>query len=279
MLSEIDLADAFATEVAVIKPSGAIEYTNKKWNETAGHGGLDSAKPWNYLDECQAAVARGCDEASEVADGLRKVLDGTSDLFVTTYSCPFDGRYHWYQVLISPIYRGDARHAMAMHVDVSALQRDPLTKLPNRAFFDAQLDFAVSSAEERRKPVGLLLIDMNNLKLINDRFGHAIGDCAIRSVAKCLTNVFEQHGMVARVGGDEFAVVLADSVDDVSTRRLQHEFAGCLVEQSCAEDDRTPSMSASFGFARWPEDGLSPGTLYKTADQRMYANKHKRRIA
>ncbi len=120
---------------------------------------------------------------------------------------------------------------------------------------------------------------MNNLKLINDRFGHAIGDCAIRSVAKCLTNVFEQHGMVARVGGDEFAVVLANSVDDVSTRRLQHEFAGCLVEQSCAEDDRTPSMSASFGFARWPEDGLSPGTLYKTADQRMYANKHKRRIA
>jgi diguanylate cyclase (GGDEF)-like protein len=279
MLSKIDLTDAFATEVAVIRPSGEIEYTNKKWNETAEHGSLDITAPWNYLDECQAAVARGCDEASEVADGLRQVLDGTSDLFVTTYACPFGGRYHWYQVLISPIYRGDARHAMAMHVDVSALQRDPLTKLPNRALFDSQLDYAVSSAEERRSQVGLLLIDMNNLKLINDQFGHAVGDCAIKAIAKCLTNVFDRHGMVARVGGDEFAIVLTDSADDVSTRRLQHEFEECLVQQSCAEHDRAPSISASFGFARWPEDGATPGALYKTADQRMYANKHKRRIA
>ena len=279
MLSKIDLTDAFATEVAVIRPSGTIEYTNKKWNETAEHGGLDLTARWNYLDECQAAADRGCAEASEVADGLRKVLDGTTDLFVTTYSCPFSGRYHWYQVLISPIYRGEARQAMAMHVDVSALQRDPLTRLPNRALFDAQLDFAVSSADERHSPVSLLLIDMNNLKLINDRFGHAVGDCAIRAIAKCLTEVFDKEGMVARVGGDEFGVVLANSADDVSVRRLQNEFEGCLVQQSCAENDRTPSISASFGFARWPEDGLSPGALYKMADQRMYANKHKRRIA
>jgi diguanylate cyclase (GGDEF)-like protein len=231
------------------------------------------------LDECQAATKRGCAEASEVADGLRKVLDGTTDLFITTYACPYDGRYHWYQVLISPIYRGDARHAMTMHVDVSALQRDPLTKLPNRALFDAQLDFAVTSAGERHGWVGLLLIDMNNLKLINDQFGHAVGDCAIRSIAKCLTHVFDPHGMVARIGGDEFAVVLADQVDDVSTRRLQHEFEGCLVGQSCSENDRAPSISASFGCALWPEDGSSPGALYRMADQRMYANKHKRRIA
>lgn len=79
--------------------------------------------------------------------GLRQVLDGTTELFVTTYACPFDARYHWYQVLISPIYRGDVRHAITMHVDVSALQRDPLTNLPNRALFDAQLDFAMASAK------------------------------------------------------------------------------------------------------------------------------------
>jgi len=279
MLSKIDLTDAFATEVAVIGPSGAIEYTNKKWNETAERGGLDLTAPWNYLGECQAAAKRGCAEASEVADGLRRVLDGTTDLFVTTYSCPFSGRYHWYQVLISPIYRGEARHAMAMHVDVSTLQRDPLTKLPNRTLFDAQLDFAVSSADERRSPVGLLLIDMNHLKLINDQFGHAVGDCAIRAVAKCLAHVFDKHGMAARVGGDEFAVVLANSTDDVSVRRLQNEFQECLVQQSCAEENRGPGISASFGFARWPEDGLSPGALYKMADRRMYANKRKRRIA
>ena len=235
------------------------------------------ARQWNYLDECKAATSRGCGEAGDVAVGLKQVLDGTSDLFVTTYACPFDGRYHWYQVLISPIYRGPVRHAMTMHVDVSALQRDPLTKLPNRALFDAQLDFAIASAEQRKGELALLLIDMNNLKLINDQYGHAAGDCAIKSMAKCLSQVFEQHGVVARIGGDEFGVVLSDGFDDVSLRRQQNEFESCFTAQTCAKD--APNMSASFGFAHWPSDGLSPAALLKAADQRMYSNKSRRRMA
>ncbi len=167
---------------------------------------------------------------------------------------------------------------MAMHVDVSALQRDPLTKLPNRAFFDAQLDFALASAKDRNGRVGLLLVDMNNLKVINDRYGHAVGDCAIRSTAKCLTQVYDQQGLVARIGGDEFGVVLTRAPDDVSARRLQNQFEECMNEQSCA-DEPTPSMSASFGVALWPEDGDTAAALLRTADQRMYANKHRRQIA
>lgn len=88
MLAKIDLTDAFATEVAVIRPSGDIEYANKQWNETARQGGLDLTRQWNYFDECRAAARRGCEEASEVGAGLQQVLDGTSDLFVTTYACP-----------------------------------------------------------------------------------------------------------------------------------------------------------------------------------------------
>lgn len=186
---------------------------------------------------------------------------------------PVNDRFHWYQVLITPIYRDDLRHAMTMHT-----QRDPLTKLPNRALFDAQLDFALASAKERDSRVGLLLVDMNNLKLVNDRYGHAVGDCAIQSVAACLSQVFEQYGVVARIGGDEFGVVLVDAPDEVSSKRLQHEFERCLNKRNCS-DDMTPSMSASFGFALWPEDGMSPAALFKAADKRMYAHKHRRRIA
>lgn len=84
--------------------------------------------------------------------------------------------------------------------------------------------------------------------------------------------------MVARIGGDEFAVVLLDASEDVSSRQFQNEFDGCLTKRSCPEDANA-DVSASFGFALWPEDGVSPGALLKTADQRMYANKHKRQIA
>jgi len=248
---------------------------------------MDLARRWNYFTECQAATARGCSEASDVADGLRQVLEGASDLFVTTYACPFAGRYHWYQVLISPIYRSDVRHAMTMHVDVSALQRDPLIKLPNRTLFDAQLDFAIASAKDRNGRVGLLLVDVNNLKVINDRYGPATGDCAIRAVANCLSEIFERHGMVARIGGDEFAVVVTEMADDVSARRLQNEFEGCLRKRRAAGEEclsqeprmneKTPDISASLGFAIWPKDGASAKALLAAADQRMYANKHKRR--
>lgn len=238
---------------------------------------MDPAKRWNYLEECQAAVARGCDEAKDVAAGLTEVLAGTSDLFVTTYACPFDGRYHWYQVLISPIYRGELRKAMTMHVDVSALQRDPLTKLPNRALLDAQLGFAINAAKNNNTRLGVLLVDMNNLKLINDQFGHAVGDCAMTSMARCLNKVFEPHGMVTRIGGDEFGIVLGDTADDVSVRRLQNEFAACLNKQDC--ESAAPRMSASFGFSVLPEDGVSREALLKAADERMYASKHQRRIA
>ena len=83
-----------------------------------------------------------------------------------------------------------------------------------------------------------------------------------------------------RGDGDEFAVALSDTPDEVTSRWLQHEFEGRLTKQSCS-DDETPDVSASFGFALWPEDGVSPAALLRTADQRMYANKHKhrRRIA
>ncbi len=70
MLANIDLTNAFATEVAVIASSGDIEYANKKWNDTAEEGGLDLTRPWNYLDECRAAADRGCREAERSGYGI-----------------------------------------------------------------------------------------------------------------------------------------------------------------------------------------------------------------
>ena len=118
--------------------------------------------------------------------------------------------------------------------------------MPNWALLDAQLGFAINAAKNNNTRLGVLLVDMNNLKLINDQFGHAVGDCAMTSMARCLNKVFEPHGMVARIGGDEFGI-----------RR----------------------MSASFGFSVLPEDGVSREALLKAADERMYASKHQRRIA
>ena len=129
---ELDLADYVVAEIAVVDRVGAVVHCNRKWQETAKTGGLLPKQPgWNYIAECEAAIRRGCDVA-EILAGLRAVLQGELPSLVATYARPFNGPYHWFQVLISVDEIKGIRHAILMHVDVSAMQRDALTGLPNR---------------------------------------------------------------------------------------------------------------------------------------------------
>lgn len=100
---ELDLADYVVAEIAVVDRAGAVVHCNRKWEETAKTGGLLPRQPgWNYIAECEAAIQRGCDVA-EILAGLRAVLQGELPSFVATYACPFNGLYHWFQVLISTV--------------------------------------------------------------------------------------------------------------------------------------------------------------------------------
>jgi hypothetical protein len=175
----LDSSDHLLAEIAIVDPTCAIICTNRKWEETAGIGRLAQTEPyWNYIAECEAASRRGCGDAVKILAGLREVLNGHLASFIANYACPFDGLHHWYQVLISAFVFDGQRHAAVMHVDVSALQTDPLTGLPNRAMFDAQLDLAVSLARDHGHGTGVMIIDMNKLKLINDVHGHRLCDAS-----------------------------------------------------------------------------------------------------
>jgi predicted signal transduction protein with EAL and GGDEF domain len=177
---ELDLTDYVGAEIAVVDRAGAVVHCNRKWEETAKAGGLVPKQAgWNYIGECEAAIQRGCD-VSEILAGLRAVLLGELPSFVATYACPFNGLYHWFQVLISVVEIKGARHAILMHVDVSAMQRDALTGRPNCAMFDAQLQMALSLAQDTGARTGIIVVDMNNLKFINDRHGHDAGDEALK---------------------------------------------------------------------------------------------------
>ena len=181
---KLELSDYLIAEIAVVDQTGAIVHCNRKWNETAAIGLLPAKlEGWNYIKECEAAVRRGCIDAVGILAGLRAVLLGELPSFVANYSCPFDGMHHWFQILISAFEIDGARYAMLMHVDVSALQSDSLTGLSNRAMFDAQLDLALSRARDTGRRTGLIIIDVNNLKLINDVHGHGAGDAALKQIA------------------------------------------------------------------------------------------------
>jgi diguanylate cyclase (GGDEF)-like protein len=271
--STSDLIDWLAAEVAVVDQNGAIVRGYWKWADTARVGKLTS-KPggWNYFAECEAAAARGCVEAAGILAGLRAVLQGALPVFFATYVCPFVGRHHWFQVMITPVPIGGKRHAILMHVDVSALQVDALTGLPNRAMFEEQLALNLSTARATGQRTGVIFIDINRLKQINDMHGHLAGDAAIKALASALKAEAGEDTVVARVGGDEFGMVPSVSYDTLLGPRLRaHLKTGVACPIPFTRT--TMTISAAVGVALYPEDGTTAKELFTAADKSMYAQK------
>ncbi|MEA3027201.1 MAG: hypothetical protein QOF91_2486 [Alphaproteobacteria bacterium] len=277
--TNLDLADFLVAEIAVVDATGAIVHRNRKWQETAIVGSLlPKQSGWNYFAECEAAVGRGCNESAAILTGLRAVLQGGMPVYVGTYSCPFNALFHWFQVLISAIDMDGARHAILMHVDVSPLQIDSLTGLPNRAMFDAQAGLVLSMARDAGRRTGIVILDMNHLKSINDKHGHQIGDQALKGLAAEIKKRAGADCVVARVGGDEFGVVLPAGYDALSLRRLLAQFTSG-VACSIGTEGNSLSVSASAGTAFYPDDGTTVSELFKSADKSMYAQKRGSSVA
>jgi diguanylate cyclase (GGDEF)-like protein len=274
-----DLTDFLVAEIAVVDPNGTIAQSNRKWDETARIGKLLSKRPgWNYIEECEAAIQRSCVEAAQVLIGLRAVLKGEQPSFVATYACSFNGMHHWFEVLISALEFNNERHAILMHVDVTALQRDSLTGLPNRAMFDAQLDLSLSSARDGGCHTGVIIIDMNRLKLINDMHGHRIGDNALRALAAEIKKMAGPDSLAARIGGDEFGLVLPANYDALAARRMRAHFRSGIA-CSIGDERDAISVSASVGIAIYPDDGTTASELLASADRSMYTQKRGKSVA
>jgi len=150
---------------------------------------------------------------------------------------------------------------------------DSLTGLPNRHRLRAELQAAIDRAVGEGGGLALLYIDLDGFKHVNDRGGHAVGDRLLRELAGRMQRVVRQNDLVARVGGDEFVVLLPDC------RNVQaaQEVADSLRARVTAPY-RLPEglfqLDASIGVAMFPADGADAEALLKHADQTMYAAKH-----
>jgi len=157
--------------------------------------------------------------------------------------------------------------------------RDPLTGVANRRQFDAVLQRELaarsSPAGGRRKgdesPLALLILDLDDFKTINDNHGHPVGDAILRQVAERAGSILRAGDTLARIGGDEFAIV-APGVHSDAVRNLAQSV--CDAVSTHYSDAGTPSPSASIGWAVFPEDGGDFETLLHAADERMLNRKH-----
>ena len=159
-----------------------------------------------------------------------------------------------------------------MHVDVSALQRDALTGMPNRAMFDAQFDLSLSLAREAGCHTGVIIVDMNRLKLINDMHGHRTGDDALIALAAEVIKIAGDDCVAARIGGDEFGVILPANCDTLSAWRKRAHFRSGIACSIGTTINPLP-ITASVGIALYPVDGGTTSELLSAADKSMYAQK------
>jgi diguanylate cyclase (GGDEF)-like protein len=142
---------------------------------------------------------------------------------------------------------------------------DALTGLYNRAYFEEAI---LKLEANRQDPVSIIIIDLNNLKQINDTYGHQVGDNLIRRAAEVLNAAFDAGQVVARIGGDEFAVVLPGEAEDDAAEFIKHIHA--LVELN-NKYYREPELSLAVG-ASVSREGLSLEKVIGLADDAMYKN-------
>ena len=149
---------------------------------------------------------------------------------------------------------------------------DPLTGLANRALLDDRLQQAIQRGRRKARGFSLLLVDLDGFKPVNDAHGHAVGDELLKGLATRLAATVRGTDTVARIGGDEFVVLLEESGDDARALHVGEKIVAVLG-LPLEIGPHVVTVGASVGIACWPGDGEEPQALLRAADRAMYAAK------
>lgn len=150
---------------------------------------------------------------------------------------------------------------------------DTLTGLPNRILFYDRLNQAIARAHREKEAIAVLFLDLDGFKQVNDTLGHDIGDALLREAAQRIQSCVRDSDTVARMGGDEFTVILTNIKSENSKDRVAQK----IIEEIAAPfmlNGKNCSVSVSIGIALFPENGDTPEQLIKMADAAMYMAKH-----
>jgi len=151
---------------------------------------------------------------------------------------------------------------------------DSLTGLANRAYFNEQLSHTLKHARRDKYRLGVLFLDCDGFKQINDNFGHAAGDTLLITLAQRIQAAIRDTDFVARLGGDEFAVLLAPIHNLMDARLVADKMLAALVQPGTIAEGVTVTPSVSIGIALFPEHGDSSDELLRAADNAMYLAKN-----
>ncbi|SBS30644.1 Cyclic di-GMP phosphodiesterase Gmr [Marinomonas aquimarina] len=179
---------------------------------------------------------------------------------------------------------GELSHYVALFSDITSLKEheyqleriahyDSLTGLPNRFLFRDRLRVAMSRAKSRNEKLALLFLDLDGFKEVNDSFGHEVGDQLLVYLATTITSLLRREDTFARIGGDEFILILPDATKDNVLEKVIHTLLESIAEPVDL-NGRLVQVTSSIGVAIYPEnDDMDADQLIRQADQAMYSAK------
>jgi diguanylate cyclase (GGDEF)-like protein/PAS domain S-box-containing protein len=180
------------------------------------------------------------------------------------------------ETLFVAVYNDIGQEVRALERAQFLAEHDVLTGLANRVLLQDRLSEALRDARERQHLVGVLMIDLDRFKPINDTYGHAVGDSVLQIVARRLERCVRRTDSVARLGGDEFVVVLRDLPSPAPAKQAVQTIQKRLTAPLRLKALRL-AIDASIGYALGPVDAEDTAALIARADAAMYAVKHERR--
>lgn len=179
---------------------------------------------------------------------------------------------HGFNAMIAELERRDAERRKAKEELQMQARTDALTGLPNRRLFSDRLEQALTLAQKDGHRVALLYIDLDGFKLINDSLGHMIGDILLQEVATRLQGRLGPGNTLARVGGDEFTVILSDLQSKEESSDVAQDLLDSLSRPFFIEGHEI-SIGASIGISILPDDSAESSDLLRQADNAMYEAK------
>ena len=198
-----------------------------------------------------------------------------------------DGSTAPVELILRPVdYGGKAHYAIAVR-DLRARKQaeqhirflahhDPLTGIPNRATFNKKLDQEIEASLNANRRLAVLCLDLDRFKEVNDLFGHAAGDAALQTAAKRISAVLEEGQTLARLSGDEFAVILPRLSNPGVAGRVAEKILEVL-QAAKSESDAMAPIGTSIGIAICPDDASERHTLLSHADTALYRSKNEGR--
>lgn len=268
-----------ASSIIITDKNGIIEYVNPRFCVVTGYSEHE------VIGQTPSLISTK-NTRKELHSELWETILAGNDWHGETYNCTKNGEFYWSMMSISPIMNeeGEISQYVSVSQDITEHKskhlkmeelalRDPLTGLSNRRLFDDRLNQAIQIISyQKRHGIGIIMLDLDHFKNINDTYGHDVGDLLLKEIARKLLLSTRKEDTVSRFGGDEFIILLQD-VNKVSDACRVAENILQTLSEPIHIGGHTFSITCSLGVCLAPQDGCIPTQLLKAADIALYQAK------